>query len=60
MKYKNKFQNKTHFINIKNKTNSSTLHFGSIGLMALNNSYIDSKEFESCKKNILKRILKKK
>jgi len=59
MKYTNKFKNKTHFIKIKNKINSSKLHFGNIGLISLNSSYLNSKEFDSCKNKILKLIKSK-
>lgn len=59
MKYNTKLKNKTHFIKVKNKIKSSTLHFGTIGLIVLKNGYIDSQAFDSCKKNILKRIKSK-
>lgn len=59
MKHNNKYQNKNHLINVKNKLTSSTIHFGTIGLISLENNYINSKELESCKKIILKKIKSK-
>jgi len=59
MKYTNKYKNKNHLIKNKNKMKSSILHFGNIGLISLENKYLNSKELESCKRNILKRIKSK-
>jgi len=59
MKYTNKYKNKNHLIKTKNKICSSTLHFGNIGLISLESKYLNAKELDSCKKNILKRIKSK-
>ena len=59
MKYSNKYKNKNHLIKTKNKICSSVLHFGNIGLISLDSKYLNSKELESCKRNILKRIKSK-
>lgn len=59
MKYSNKYKNKNHLIKTKNKICSSVLHFGNIGLISLESKYLNSKELESCRRNILKRIKSK-
>lgn len=59
VKYTNKYKNKNHLIKTKNKLCSSVLHFGNIGVIALDTKYLNSKELDSCKKNILKRIKSK-
>lgn len=59
IKYSNKYKNKNHLIKIKKKLSSSTLHFGNVGMIALNAKYLNSNELDSCRKNILKRIKSK-
>lgn len=54
--YKNKYQNKNHLINIKNKIKSSKLHFGSIGIISLETCYFKKKELEAFKRTVLKKI----
>ena len=54
--YKNKYQNKNHLINLKNKIKSSKLHFGSLGIISLENTYFKKKELEAFKRTILKKI----